>query len=246
MAELRIATLFLTRLPVRLGAIEAGQPLGAAVRAFPLIGAGVGLIGGAAYALADVAGLSSRVAALLAIVAMITITGALHEDGLADAADALGGADRDQRLAIMRESRIGVYGALALIFAVLLRAEALSHAGWAGEATLLLVAAAALSRAVLPAVMFWTEPARRDGLAFAAGRPDRRRVVDAGMIGAALAILCLGPVAGAVAAATCGLVACGLARLAWRRFGGHTGDTLGAIQQAGEIAVLLAFLASPW
>ena len=244
-AELRIAAAFLTAVPIPLSDADARQPVGAAVRAFPLVGVVVGGAGGAVYALVDFIGLAASLAAFLSVATMIGLTGALHEDGLADTADGLGGRDRAQRLAIMRDSRIGAYGVLALVLAVGLRVDALSYVGWSGEAFRILIAAAAGSRACIPAVMYLLDPARPDGLGHDAGRPDHRRVVDAGAIGATVIVLVIGPIAAAAAIAAAVLAASALAWLARRRFGGFTGDTLGAVQQVSEIAILLAFLAVP-
>src|SRR5262245_46464492 len=108
------ATALLTRLPVGTVAAEEGD-VARASWAFPAVGAGIGGICSAALILASLAGLGGGVAALLAIVTGIAVTGALHEDGLADTVDGFGGGrDRDAKLAIMRDSRIGAYGALAL------------------------------------------------------------------------------------------------------------------------------------
>ena len=244
-AELRIAAAFLTAVPIPLSDADARQPVGVAVRAFPLVGVVVGGAGGAVYALVDFIGLAASLAAFLSVATMIGLTGALHEDGLADTADGLGGRDRVQRLAIMRDSRIGAYGVLALVLAVGLRVDALSYVGWSGEAFRILIAAAAGSRACIPAVMYLLDPARPDGLGHDAGRPDHRRVVDAGAIGATVIVLVIGPIAAAAAIAAAVLAVSALAWLARRRFGGFTGDTLGAVQQVSEIVILLAFLAVP-
>jgi adenosylcobinamide-GDP ribazoletransferase len=187
--EIRLATAFLTRLPVPLGAEVARHPVGAAVRAFPLVGMAVGAIGGLAYVVADLLGLSPTIAALFAIATMAIATGGLHEDGLADAADGLGARTREQALAIMRDSHIGTFGVMALFFVLSLRVVALSYAGSTVEAVLLLIAAASGSRAVIPALMYVLPPARGDGLGWAAGHPDRRRVVDAGALGALIVAL---------------------------------------------------------
>jgi adenosylcobinamide-GDP ribazoletransferase len=244
-AEIRLATAFLTRLPVPLAADIAQHPVGAAVRAFPLIGLAVGIIGSVAYIIADLFGLSSTIAALLAIASMAIATGALHEDGLADAADGLGARTREQALAIMRDSRIGTFGVLALFFMLSLRVVALSYAGSTVEAVLLLIAAAAGSRAVIPALMYMLPPARSDGLGWTAGYPDRRRVVDAGALGALIVAAALWPTWGLIAIAAATAAACFVGWLARRRLDGQTGDVLGAAQQIAETAILLSYVAAP-
>ncbi len=165
----------------------------------------------------------------------------MHEDGLADAADGLaGGHDRESRLAIMRDSRIGAFGALALALGVGLRAAALAQIGAAVFAALALVAAHAVSRAALPAAMWAMTPARGDGLGAMAGRPSARVAGAAAAIGAVIALAALGPGRGAVAIAFAATAVCAAAALAQRRLGGYTGDVLGAFQQIAEIAMLLA------
>jgi adenosylcobinamide-GDP ribazoletransferase len=242
--ELRLAIGFLTRLPV--SATEE-IPAGALARAgwaFPVVGTVIGLLGAIGYSLAATLGLPPLAAALLALAVTVGLSGALHEDGLADSADGLfGGADRAQRLAIMRDSRSGAYGVLALIFSIGMRAAALAALGDPGRVAAALVAAHAVARGGLPLVLRALDPARDDGLGAAAGRPDAGLAWGAAAVGAVIALIALGlgaAVALALAAAAMALVA-GLAR---RKIGGYTGDILGAVEQAGEIVMLLA--ASTW
>lgn len=234
--DLRLGIAFLTRLPVP-GAV-GGSTLAEAMRVFPLVGALVGLAGGLVYAGALGLGLPALAAALFALATTALVTGALHEDGLADTADGLGGGqDRARRLAIMSDSRIGSFGVLALLLSVLARASLLAAmAPGAGLAAL--VAAHALGRAVLPLAMARGHPAKSSGLAASAGRPQEGMALGALAIGAILAWLALGPVDGALALAVALAAAYVLHRLAHRLIGGYTGDILGAIEQLGEIAVL--------
>src|SRR4051812_14340659 len=113
--DLIVAATFLTRVPLH-AIVQPHDPrasLAQALRAFPLIGALIGLAAGLVYAAAGLLGLAPLAAALVAIGASIALTGALHEDGLADCADGFGGGrERDAKLAIMRDSRIGTYGVL--------------------------------------------------------------------------------------------------------------------------------------
>jgi|SRR5579883_163217 len=242
--DLITAAAFLTRLPLR-----APPPLpGALARAswvFPVIGAGIGIVGGLAYVVAASLGLPVLAAALIAIGATVLLTGGLHEDGLADTADGFGGgAQREAKLAIMRDSRSGAFGVLALIFSVLLRVAALAAIGGGGAVLATLVAAHAAARGALPLVLRALDPARADGLGFAAGRPESAVAWGAGGIGVVIAVLALGLVPGVVALIVSGLVVAGLANLARRQIGGYTGDVLGAIEQGGEIVMILA--ASAW
>ena len=122
-------------------------------------------------------GLPDIVAAVLAVGAGALVTGALHEDGLADMADGFGGGNTPERkLAIMRDSRIGAYGVIVLVVVLAAKVGAISDLGSTGLVAAALVAAAAASRAAMPAVMLWLEPARTDGLAVDAGRPPSTHV----------------------------------------------------------------------
>ena len=135
----------------------------------------VGALGALAYWVAVRLGLlPPPVAAVLAVAAGMAVTGCLHEDGLADMADGLGGDGRERKLAIMRDSRLGTYGACALAMSLLLRWSAITSIADAGAVALALAAAHAGSRAPLPAFMAFVAPARGDGLAAAAGTPPPR------------------------------------------------------------------------
>ncbi|CAA7615611.1 adenosylcobinamide-GDP ribazoletransferase [Magnetospirillum sp. SS-4] len=244
LADLHLAAVFLTRLPLP----DAGKPppggLAAAMRCFPLVGLGLGLAAGLAGMLAATV-LPPLPSALLAVLALVLLTGALHEDGLADLADGLGArGGRDRRLEVMRDSRTGAFGVLALLFSVGLRATALAAMPGGWEMLTALAAAAALSRATIPAAMQIMAPARADGLGASAGVPDASVAAHAAGLGLVAAAVCLG-LDGALAAA-CGALLGGLAVvvLARRAIGGYTGDVLGAVQQAAETGVLLAVAAA--
>jgi adenosylcobinamide-GDP ribazoletransferase len=242
--DLAAAASFLTRLPLGAFAATESGTLARSMRAFPLIGLVVGLLGWAAYAIATALGLPSMAAALLAVATTVLVTGGLHEDGLADSADGLGGgADRDSALAIMRDSRSGAYGVLALVFSVALRAAALAVLTPPRVAASL-IAAHVVSRAVLPILMRCLEPARNDGLGADAGRPDDSAIGWCLALGIIAALLSLGFVAGLVGLVVAALAIAAVAGLARRRIGGYTGDVLGAAQQVGEIAMLLTAAAA--
>jgi len=242
-AEFLLAARFLTRLP--LGAAPPLEPgdLARAAWAFPLVGAGVGIIAALVFGAALSLEVPPLVAALLALAASALATGALHEDGVADMADGLGGADHDHRLALMRDARCGVYGVLALVIAVGSRAGALAAcgAGWGAAA---LIAAHAVGRGGMSVALYSLPPARSDGLGAHAGEPEPAVVGWALGILILVAYLMLGWAAGlaALAAATIAMVLVG--ETARRFFGGQTGDVLGAIEQVGEAATLIA--AAAW
>jgi cobalamin synthase len=125
--DVKIALIFLTRLPLRHAGAITGEDLARASWANPIAGALIGASGALVYLIAYSIGLPPLLSALLAVAATILITGALHEDGLGDVADGFGGAfEREKKLAIMRDSRIGTYAGLALILSVAIRAAALT------------------------------------------------------------------------------------------------------------------------
>jgi adenosylcobinamide-GDP ribazoletransferase len=236
--RLMTATAFLTRLPVPTP--DAAEGLARAVRWFPLAGALVGAIA-AGVLLAGAAVLPVPLAAGLALAAGVLVTGALHEDGLADAADGLGGGrTRERALEIMRDSRIGSYGALALAFSVGHRWAALASMA-AGQGALALIVVHAVSRAALAPVPLLADYAREQGLGRAL---DGLRAGDAAIaLLVALAISLVAGAAGLVALAVALASGGAVLALLIRRLGGYTGDGLGAIQQAAEIAALLTLAA---
>ena len=243
-SDLRASLLFLTRVPLKAARAEGDSPpLGRAVRAFPIVGALIGLAAGIVYGIAAGIGLPDIVAAVLAVGAGALVTGALHEDGLADMADGFGGGNTPERkLAIMRDSRIGAYGVIALVVVLAAKVGAISDLGSTGLVVAALVAAAAASRAAMPAVMLWLEPARADGLAADAGRPPSSHVWTGLALAAVLAVGLL-TWSGLVAFIVAGLGAAAVAWLAERQVGGHTGDVLGGVQQFSEVLFLLTLAA---
>lgn len=241
--DVGVALVLLTRLPVPRLPDAAFARQSRAAWAFPLAGLALALpacaLGWAALAL----GLGAWGAAGLVLAVQVMLSGAMHEDGLADTADGLwGGRTRARRLEIMRDSHVGAFGVVALVLGLGLRWGALAallEAGAFGA----VIAVAMVSRAVLPALMAGLPPARADGLAHGVGR--------AGWGGAAAALalalaagLALGGPAILIAALAGGVVAAALGRLALDRIGGQTGDILGAAQQSAEIAGLLAMQAA--
>ena len=241
--DLSLAVAFLTRLPLRPSEPPEAVDLARSTRAYPLVGAGIACVGALAFWLAEALGLTPPLAALLALGATILTSGALHEDGLADVADGFGGGrDRARKLAIMRDSRTGSFGVLALILSVALRAAALAALAAPSLGLGALVAAHALSRAMLPLVMRWLRPARADGLAAGFGRPALRDAGAAVAIAALLSWIALGAAQAAILLCTALVVASLPALLARRQVGGYTGDVLGSVQQAVEVALLITTL----
>lgn len=228
--QIVVALVFLTRLPLgRLLPLRV-MPLAECAWAFPLAGAAVGALAAIPLLLDG----SSILMAGLSLTISIWLTGALHEDGLADFADAAGGQDREARLQIMRDSRIGSYGVMALILTSALRIAALGLVGPA-----VLIAATAGGRLGIVLTMAALPPAREDGLSHGAGLPGWRQVAGASLIGA---VLLVPSGQGALLALMGGLVATGLViRQARVMLGGQTGDVLGSASVATETAMLIVF-----
>jgi adenosylcobinamide-GDP ribazoletransferase len=239
-ADLRMAASFVTILPVASSKPAGDGAVARATWALPLAGLLVGLAGALIYKIASRIGLTPNLAALLALATTALITGALHEDGLADTADGLGGGrTRDRKLEIMRDSRIGTYGVCALILSFGLRWSALATIANPGLVTLALCAAHTAARAGVPAFMSLVPPARPDGLSASAGAPSGRSVAVAFALGTLTLALALGPGKALVGLILLSLGGLLLARLAIRQIGGQTGDILGAFEQTGEILILL-------
>jgi adenosylcobinamide-GDP ribazoletransferase len=238
---------FLTRLPLG-GFPYRDADWRWAAAWFPPVGAAVGATAALTFALARPAG--ALVAAALAVVVALLLTGALHEDGLADTADALGGAaDRERLFAILKDSRIGVFGAAALTMSLLLRVALLARLD--GTAAAALVLAGAWSRTtpvwLMATLPYVTPPAtarNRPLFEVAAPQVVAATLAAAGITAAAVAMGLRLPQAIGLAA-----VSVAVALLAgWRfraRAGGITGDFLGATQQITECGVLLALALRP-
>lgn len=238
--DLPVALSLLSRLPVAPDqAAYARTAQGA--WAWPLVGLVLAGLAGFVAIAAQAIGIASEISALLGLATLVIVTGAMHEDGLADTADGFwGGFDRARRLEIMHDSRIGTYGVIALVLSLGLRATALISLGVFMVPAML--AAAALSRAAMAATMAALPNARPDGLSHGTGRPGPAPVALATALAILAALLLTGWAAlGAALAVALAALAC--ARLARGKIGGQTGDTLGATQQITEIAALLAFAA---
>ncbi|MBM7066598.1 adenosylcobinamide-GDP ribazoletransferase [Actibacterium sp. 188UL27-1] len=233
----------LTRLPIPVDPDFAQARGAAAAWAYPLVGL---VTAASAWIMAILAlwiGLPTMVTAGLVVGISVILTGALHEDGLADTADGLwGGWTPERRLEIMKDSHIGTYGVAALMIALGLRWQVVAALIDGAVLPAALIASAVLSRGAMVAVMATLPHARRGGLSAMVGRPGMPTTL----------IACTG--AAAIAAASAGwgaifmipvaiLVAAGVARLAMSRIGGQTGDILGAVQILTEVACLITMLA---
>jgi len=232
---LRAAIRFLTVLPVTGG----DAPPGKAAAFFPLVGAALGAAGAGIYLLAALA-FPVSIAALATVAFWIAISGVLHEDGLADVADAVrAGRSRERVLAILKDSRIGTYGAVAILLSVLARWQALEYLATA-HVVAALVAAQAVPRAAMVAMAWCSRPAG-SGLGFVLASTLTSSAALAAMAqGIAAALLCgwrpgLAMIAGSV------LIVQASRGLFYLRLGGVNGDCLGFTEQLIEIFILMMF-----
>ena len=232
------AVAFLTRIPIgRLVNVEA-RDVARGAWLFPAVG---GAVGGACGLLADVAveRLPPLAAGALAVAAAAALTGALHLDALADAADGLGARTRERALEIMRDHAIGAFGATALVLVCVLDAAVLGALAETGDAALVGLAAGAAGRAAMLPPAFVLPYARADA---GQGRLLEGIGLATLVLGIAVAVVLALPAgaAGLSGIAAAALAALLLTLLAWRRLGGVTGDVLGATAKLAETAALVA------
>jgi adenosylcobinamide-GDP ribazoletransferase len=231
LAEAQVALMLLTRFPV--GRISGNAPTLADARwAYPLAGLPVGLAGWCIYVIA--APVSPLLAAALAMSAMALATGGLHHDGLADFADGMGGQTREQRLEIMRDSRIGSFGVIALIFVVILGVGALSELPSQAPLAAIFLLNTVASRLAMLSALDMLPPARSAGLGQSATGGSTGAWLP-GLLLIAILTLTAGAVALAILCAVA-LIAVVVMRVASRNLGGQTGDVLGAVQVLAETA----------
>jgi adenosylcobinamide-GDP ribazoletransferase len=240
LGELVAAFMLLTRLPVgRFGCVRADNAFAGAVWAYPIVGVAIGAIGAAVYILSAEIGMPPAFAAICAIAAMALATGALHEDALADMADGFGGGrSRAQKLEIMRDSRVGSFGVLALVLSVAARAAAITSIAVPSKVAMALIGTGSLARGAMLVLVIFLPPARADGLGAGLRTTGRARALVGLTLSATVAFLLLPPAAAATATATAAFAAFCLSALAWRQIGGYTGDVLGAAEVIAECAIL--------
>lgn len=249
-AGIAAALRFYSKLPLPVFAFEPQpQPLIPHPAAVAVAGGLLGCCAAAVLSLAAAAGLPPMLASGLTVLALVVLTGALHEDGLADTADGLGGGwTPERRLEIMRDSRIGTYGASAVVLSLILRVSALatiaSHYG-IPAALAALVGAASLSRVAGLIPLWRLNPARSDGAGAKAARPASTSMLSGLVLSMAIAatLLHLSGIPPMLIALALALPVGASAFATWYakiKIGGFTGDIAGAAQQAAEITLLLA------
>lgn len=242
------ALAFLTRLPIPDQFFKTAKPESTAQCSglFPVAGALIAVMGSVPLLMAYSLGLPPTITAAFGIFAMIVLTGALHEDGLGDVADGFGGGSTiEERLEIMKDSRLGTYGVIAVTGSLILRISALSailNMQGPLAAVFALIAAAATSRGAM--VWLWSAlPNAKDtGVSSSVGLPPESALslsaVSALIFAAIFGLLASGFVSASIALGLGILVMIGFQKLCRRMIAGQTGDTIGACQQLVEIAML--------
>lgn len=242
-SDISIALGVLSRFPVEVNQEAARDRAAAATWAYPIAGAAIGFAAVLAGWIATALGLPDLAITGVVLATLIMISGAMHEDGLADTFDGLwGGFDRQRRLEIMKDSHIGAYGVLALVLSVLTRFGLILSLVVAGNLWVV-IAISAASRAPMVFLMSKMSAARPDGLSHSVGRPR----IETALLAALLALLIGFFFLGGTILHGILLTAIGVAGLAWvaeKKIGGQTGDILGASQQISEIAFLAAVVAA--
>ncbi|RLQ88270.1 adenosylcobinamide-GDP ribazoletransferase [Notoacmeibacter ruber] len=238
-ADILVVVGFYTRLPTwRIPLAQRETDFARVQWAAPIAGALIGLILGLFNAALDGLDIPDVPRGIMVVAAGLLLTGALHEDGLADIADGFGGgADKERKLAIMKDSRLGTYGTLALIASFGLRASLVAALTSPTLALTALVSAHASARAMMPLMLAHLPNARGTGVAFRIGTPSPGDIGLALFL-AVLALLLMGPLATIAGITILAAAYLAIWSLAINQIGGQTGDVCGALEQTGEIAVL--------
>tara|TARA_R110002096_G_scaffold377058_2_gene570930 strand:- start:11479 stop:12243 length:765 start_codon:yes stop_codon:yes gene_type:complete len=232
----------LTRLPVPVDHARAGARNGIATWAYPIVGAGIGALTGVVLTIAMALMLPSGMAAALALLTMIALTGAMHEDGLADCADGFwGGQTTQRRLDIMKDSAIGVYGTVILIVFLLAEYTAIEALIF-GSPILTFAGIGAATRLPMVLAMFVMPNARGSGLSAGVGAPPALSVQIAIVLALLIAVITLGW-AGILVLFVAILAALIVGLIANAKIGGQTGDVLGAMQKCASVAAFATVLA---
>lgn len=248
------AVQFFTRIPVPAWVGHSAQQLDQSARYFALVGMGVGASAGITLWLSAMV-LPFSLAVTLSMLVSILITGAFHEDGLSDYVDGMGGGyTREKILAIMKDSRVGAYGVIAIVLALLIKFEAILALMGAFSSLIVavtLIAAHAISRLMAVSIMLTQQYVRDDDNArakpVAQGMNSISFVIAAvtGAVATGLLWMAGVGVVSLVSAVTCALLLrLYMGRQMNKKLGGYTGDCLGAVQQVTEIGFYLGMAAS--
>ena len=238
LSDILIALSLLTRIPVNLDHQDVDERAKQATWAYPLVGALIGAFAAFIANIANFFGLPFSICAILSLITMAIITGGMHEDGLSDAADGLwGGKNKDSILTIMKDSRIGSFGAIALILVIIGRYASINDLIKIEALFWPLVAAGAVSRVPMVGAMVFMQHARSDGLSVSVGKPPQFSLIVAAVIGTLACLVSVGILGLLVVLCAC-LGAFPIFFMAYKKIGGQTGDILGASQQAAELMAL--------
>ena len=244
--DILLALTFFTRIPIHF-ITKYDRTLMQACWCFPLIGAGIGLAGGTLFYILLVVQIPVAISAVTTICFIVILTGALHEDGLADTADGLGGGDnKKSKIEKMRDSKVGSYGVLAILLITLIKLNAIITLATGKPyeiAIISIICAHSLSRFSIIVIPYFSSPASDEGLARYAGKPETRGVIG-GLLLTSILIFLLLPFEQATTSAVLAILVAGvIGLLANFQIKGYTGDILGAAQQVSE-ATVLVYLAS--
>lgn len=239
--ELGLAAGLLTRIPLPAFKRRTRATLGTAFWAYPLAGALIGVLSAMAFWLSVAAGFSSTACAFLAIIASLIAGGAFHEDGLGDLWDGLGGGKtKEAKLKIMRDSRIGTYGALALLLTLGLQAEFivnLQHYTGLVPTIAAIIAAEIIARGAIALPLATLQPARKDGLGSLMTNMRPETYATGIAIAIVFAFVLLGLNSGMLILG--GAIGAGFVTLLARTYlGGFTGDVLGATAVTARVTAL--------
>lgn len=230
----------MSRIPVRVDPEHAALRSARATWAYPVAGALIGALAGVVALGASVIGLPPMIQSIAALTTSVILTGAMHEDGLADSTDGLwGGWTPERRLEIMKDSRTGAYGVIAIALSLLWRISLMTLVLETNHPIAMLAGLGALSRSAMSPLMAFLPQARKNGLSSSVGSPSKATALTSTAAGLVIALPLLGPIPCLAAAGIATL----WAAIANRKIGGQTGDILGASQQLTEIAALIALAA---
>lgn len=245
--DIAAAFMLLTRIPINWNKISPDQPpdLNRCLWVYPVVGLVVGSIGAGIYFAAIKLSIPQYPAIILCLIAMILTTGAFHEDGLADVMDGFGGGgSKDKKLEIMRDSRIGTYGGLALLLSIILKFTSLINFS-DFQLMITVIIGAVVSRLMILLTLLMLQPARKDSLSTIAGIPSHGSIITAGIITIITTLFFLDFIVTVIVILVALLITALFARTSYKQVGGYSGDVLGAVQQISEVSIFIT-LAAVW
>lgn len=241
------AFMLLTRIPINWNKISPNQSpdLNRCLWVYPFVGLVVGSIGAVVYFGSIALSIPQYPSIIICLGVMIFATGAFHEDGLADVMDGFGGGfTKEKKLDIMRDSRIGTYGGLALILSVFLKFTSLINLS-DFQVMIAIIIGASISRFMILITLLFLSPAREDSLSTAAGIPSNRTMITATAIALFPSLFFLNIKMTAILFLIALLTTAIMSRISYKQICGYSGDVLGAVQQISEISIFIT-LAAIW